>query len=100
MELIKLIKVNNKINNIIIKIDRNSIYNENNSVNLNNFPIEILIEIIISFLFVNLGALFEYGKFEEIYIDKQNSEKVVNHLNNNLFNYMQSKGGMLNHYLD
>lgn len=100
MELIKLIKVNNKINNIIIKIDRNSIYNENNSVNLNNFPIEILIEIIISFLFVNLGALFEYGKFEEIYIDKQNSEKVVNHLNSNLFNYMQSKGGMLNHYLD
>ena len=55
MELIKLIKVNIKINNIIIKIDRNSIYNENNSVNLNNFPIEILIEIIISFLFVNLG---------------------------------------------
>jgi hypothetical protein len=100
MELIKLIKVNIKINNIIIKIDRNSIYNENNSVNLNNFPIEILIEIILSFLFVNLGALFEYGKFEEIYIDKQNSEKVVNHLNNNLFNYMQSKGGMLNHYLD
>ncbi len=69
-------------------------------MNLNNFPIEILIEIILSFLFVNLGALFEYGKFEEIYIDKQNSEKVVNHLNNNLFNYMQSKGGMLNHYLD
>ena len=100
MELIKLIKVNIKINNIIIKIDRNSIYNENNSVNLNNFTIEILIEIIISFLFVNLGALFEYGKFEEIYIDKQNSEKVVNHLNSNLFNYMQSKGGMLNHYLD
>ena len=100
MELIKLIKVNIKINNIIIKIDRNSIYNENNSVNLNNFPIEILIEIILSFLFVNFGALFEYGKFEEIYIDKQNSEKVVNHLNNNLFNYMQSKGGMLNHYLD
>ena len=100
MELIKLIKVNIKINNIIIKIDRNSIYNENNSVNLNNFPIEIFIEIILSFLFVNFGALFEYGKFEEIYIDKQNSEKVVNHLNNNLFNYMQSKGGMLNHYLD
>jgi hypothetical protein len=54
---------------------------------------------IISFLFVTLGSLFEYGKFEEIYIAQQKSEKVVRHFNSNLFNYMCSKGGMLNHYL-
>ena len=37
--------------------------------------------------------------FEEIYIDKQKSDKVVKHFDSKLFNYMCSKGGMLNHYL-
>ena len=44
------------------------------------------------------GALFEYVHLEEIYKDKQKKNK-------NLefypipFNYKQSKGGMLNHYI-
>ena len=75
------------------------IYNESYSIDFSKFPIEILLEMIISFLFVTLGSLFEYGKFEEIYIAQQKSEKVVRHFNSNLFNYMCSKGGMLNHYL-
>jgi hypothetical protein len=54
---------------------------------------------IISFLFITLGSLNEYANFEEIYIDKQKSDKVVKHFDSKLFNYMCSKGGMLNHYL-
>ena len=63
------------------------------------FPLEILIEIIISFLCVTLGALFEYAKFEEIYIENQHIDKKVKQFEKKMFCYLCTKGGMINHYL-
>lgn len=76
------------------------LYNENESLDYKNFPIEILVEMIISFLLVTFGSLFEYAKFEEIYFDKQNKEKMVGSFGKRLFNFNTSKGGMINRYLD
>ena len=86
-------------NNYFFILDKNLFYNESNIIDFNKFPLEILLEMIISFLFITLGSLNEYANFEEIYIDKQKSDKVVKHFDSKLFNYMCSKGGMLNHYL-
>lgn len=53
----------------------------------------------ISFFLVVFSSLIEYAKFDEIYYDKQLPDKVVYHLEKNLFTYVTSKGGMINHYL-
>jgi len=39
------------------------------------FPVEILIEIILSFILVSYGSLLEYSNFEEINVEKQCPEK-------------------------
>lgn len=64
------------------------------------FPIEVIIEMIVSFLMVTFGALFEYAKFEEIYFDKQKPETMVGSFGRKLFNFNTSKGGMINRYLE
>ena len=60
---------------------------------------EIIIELIISFLLIVYGAMFEYVHLEEIYKDKQRRNKMSYEFYPVPFNYMQSKGGMLNHYI-
>ena len=63
------------------------------------FPIELIIELIIGFLLIIYGALFEYVHLEEIYKDKQKRNKISFEFYPTPYNYMQSKGGMLNHYI-
>ena len=75
------------------------LYNEEGQIDLNNFPLEIIIELIISFLLVIYGSLFEYVHLEEIYKDKQKQSQKSFEFYPVSFNYMQSKGGMLNHYI-
>ena len=74
-------------------------YNEEAKVDLNKFPLEIIIELVISFLLIIYGSLFEYVHLEEIYKDKQKRNKITYEFYPKPFNYMQSKGGMLNHYI-
>ena len=83
----------------VMFLDKNAFYNTQNAIDFTKFPIEILIEIVISFLCVTMGSLFEYAKFEEIYFDNQPGDKKAKHFNKPMFNYLCSKGGMLNHYL-
>ena len=66
---------------------------------MNKYPLELIIELLISFILIIYGALFEYVHLEEIYKDKQKQNKKINEFYPKPFNYMQSKGGMLNHYL-
>ena len=96
-----------KINLIIININPSNfiyivkswLYNEEGQIDLKNFPLEIIIELIISFLLIIYGALFEYVHLEEIYKDKQKQHQKKFEFYPVTFNYMQSKGGMLNHYI-
>ena len=75
------------------------LYNEEGQIDLNNFPLEIIIELIISFLLIIYGALFEYVHLEELYKDKQRINQKKFEFYPITYNYMQSKGGMLNHYI-
>ena len=45
------------------------------------------------------GSLFEYVHLEEIYKDKQKFSQKTFEFYPVTFNYMQSKGGMLNYYI-
>ena len=58
-----------------------------------------MVELIISFLLIIYGALFEYVHLEEIYKDKQKIYQKKIDFYPITYNYMQSKGGMLNHYI-
>ena len=60
---------------------------------------EIIIELIISFLLIIYGSLFEYVHLEEIYKNKQKIYQKNIQFYPVTYNYMQTKGGMLNHYL-
>ena len=75
------------------------LYNEEGEINFLNFPLELIIELIIGFLLVTFGSLFSYVDLEEIYKDKQKTNKTDLEFYTPSFNYMQSKGGMLNHYI-
>ena len=96
-----------KVNLIIINLNPSNfiyivkswLYNEEGQIDLKNFPLEIIIELIISFLLIIYGALFEYVHLEEIYKDKQKQHQKKFEFYPVTFNYMQSKGGMLNHYI-
>ena len=96
-----------KVNLIIININPSNfiyivkswLYNEEGQIDLNNFPLEIIIELIISFMLIIYGSLFEYVHLEEIYQDKQKSFQKKFEFYPITYNYMQSKGGMLNHYI-
>ena len=96
-----------KVNLIIININPSNfiyivkswLYNEEGQIDLNNFPLEIIIELIISFMLIIYGSLFEYVHLEEIYKDKQKRNKISFEFYPTPYNYMQSKGGMLNHYI-
>ena len=94
----KYIIINAK-NNIIIFIVKSWLYNDEGETDLKNFPIELIIELIISFLLIIYGALFEYVHLEEIYKDKQKKKQLSFKFYSTPFNYKQSKGGMLNHYI-
>ena len=74
-------------------------YNEEGQIDLQKFPLEIIIELIISFLLIIYGSLFEYVHLEEIYKDKQKFNQKTFEFYPVTFNYMQSKGGMLNNYI-
>ncbi len=74
-------------------------YNEEGQIDLQKFPLEIIIELIISFLLIIYGSLFEYVHLEEIYKDKQKLNQKTFEFYPVTFNYMQSKGGMLNNYI-
>lgn len=63
---------------------------------MNKFPIELIIEIIISFIMVVYASLFEYMKLKEIFKDKQ--KDIIFEDYKPAYNHMQSKGGMLNFY--
>ena len=89
------IKINNKYNAIV----KSWLYNSEGQIDFKNFPIELIIELIISFLLIIYGALFEYVHLEEIYKDKQKLNKTIFEFYPVPFNHMQSKGGMLNHYI-
>ena len=91
--------ITNKNNTNFIIIVKSWLYNEEGQIDLNNFPLEIIIELIISFLLVIYGSLFEYVHLEEIYKDKQKQSQKSFEFYPVSFNYMQSKGGMLNHYI-
>ena len=84
----------------MILLDKSSFYTEHNTINIQKFPLELLLEALISFLSVTLGALYTYATYDEIYISSQKSEKSVKHFNKPLFNSLTSKGGMLNYYLN
>ena len=103
MQLIMFIKVNLIIINLnpsnFIYIVKSWLYNEEGQIDLNNFPLEIIIELIISFMLIIYGSLFEYVHLEEIYKDKQKSFQKKFEFYPITYNYMQSKGGMLNHYI-
>ena len=91
--------ITNKNNSNFISIVKSWLYNEEGQIDLKNFPLEIIIELIISFLLIIYGSLFEYVHLEEIYKDKQKKYQKTFEFYPPSFNYMQSKGGMLNHYL-
>ena len=95
---VKIIITNTNNTNFII-IVKSWLYNEEGQIDLNNFPLEIIIELIISFMLIIYGALFEYVHLEEIYKDKQKPCQKKFEFYPVTFNYMQSKGGMLNHYI-
>lgn len=84
---------------LILTSDKNHFYNANNAIDFTIFPIELIVEMSISFLLVILSSLVEYSNFDEIYYDKQLPDKMVHHLEKNMFTYVTSKGGMINHYL-
>ena len=60
--------------NLLILV-RNVVYGEHDNIDFMKFPIEILLEIVISFLCVSIGVISKYSNFEDIYVDKQNVEK-------------------------
>ena len=103
MQLIMFTKVKiiiiYKNNAYFFYIVKSWLYNEEGQIDLKNFPLEIIIELIISFLLIIYGALFEYVHLEEIYKDKQKQYQKKFEFYPVTFNYMQSKGGMLNHYI-
>ena len=86
------------MNKIFILV-KSHLYNEENEINFENFPLELIIELIIGFLLVTYGSLFAYVDLEEIYKDKQKPNVTDMEFYSVPFNYMQSKGGMLNHYI-
>ena len=96
-KVIIIINYTNNINFIIIV--KYWLYNEEGQIDLNNFPLEIIIELIISFMLIIYGSLFEYVHLEEIYKDKQKTYQKKFEFYPVTYNYMQSKGGMLNHYI-
>ena len=83
----------------IIVIVKSWLFNSQGGIEIANFPLELFIELIISFLLIIFGALFEYVQLEEIYKDKQKRKKSSFEFYPTPYNYMQSKGGMLNHYI-
>ena len=95
---VKIIKTN-IIQTNFIYIVKAWLYNEEGQIDLNNFPLEIIIELIISFMLIIYGSLFEYVHLEEIYKDKQKFHQKKFEFYPVTYNYMQSKGGMLNHYI-
>ena len=54
---VKIIITNTNNTNFII-IVKSWLYNEEGQIDLNNFPLEIIIELIISFMLIIYGALF------------------------------------------
>lgn len=50
-------------------------YGPHNNIDFMKFPIEILLEIILSFLMVSIGSIIENCKLEEIHVDHQSIEK-------------------------
>lgn len=85
------------LNNLIL-IVRDEIFKSN--LNLYTFPIEILILIIVSFVFILTGSISSYTNFEEISISKQKPElKIKTIIHKNIGN-SYSKGGMINYFLD
>ena len=95
---VKIIITNQNHTNFII-IVKSWLYNEEGQIDMKSFPLEIIIELIISFLLVIYGSLFEYVHLEEIYKDKQRINQKKFEFYPITYNYMQSKGGMLNHYI-
>ena len=95
---VKIIITNQNHTNFII-IVKSWLYNEEGQIDMKSFPLEIIIELIISFLLIIYGSLFEYVHLEEIYKDKQKSFQKKFEFYPITYNYMQSKGGMLNHYI-
>ena len=95
---VKIIITNQNHTNFII-IVKSWLYNEEGRIDMKSFPLEIIIELIISFLLIIYGALFEYVHLEEIYKDKQRINQKKFEFYPITYNYMQSKGGMLNHYI-
>jgi hypothetical protein len=95
---VKIIITNQNHTNFII-IVKSWLYNEEGQIDMKSFPLEIIIELIISFLLIIYGALFEYVHLEEIYKDKQRINQKKFEFYPITYNYMQSKGGMLNHYI-
>ena len=95
---VKIIITNQNHTNFII-IVKSWLYNEEGQIDMKSFPLEIIIELIISFLLMIYGALFEYVHLEEIYKDKQKINQKKFEFYPITYNYMQSKGGMLNHYI-
>ena len=95
---VKIIITNQNHTNFII-IVKSWLYNEEGQIDMKSFPLEIIIELIISFLLIIYGSLFEYVHLEEIYKDKQKFNQKTFEFYPVTFNYMQSKGGMLNYYI-
>ena len=95
---VKIIITNQNHTNFII-IVKSWLYNEEGQIDMKSFPLEIIIELIISFLLIIYGALFEYVHLEEIYKDKQRINQKKFEFYPITYNYMQSKGGLLNHYI-
>ena len=80
-------------------IDRDLIFLRENNFNLYKFPLETLIEILISFTLVVFGSIKEFLNFEVIYVNKQAPEKKLKNCLKPLISSLSSKGGMLNHFL-
>jgi hypothetical protein len=62
------------------------------------FPVEILIQLFLSFLLVAFGSISTYCKFENIYTDKQNVEKRMKFIPKLANSTLSSKGGMINYF--
>ena len=64
---VKIIITNQNHTNFII-IVKSWLYNEEGQIDLQKVPLEIIIELIISFLLIICGSLFEYVHLDIYYI--------------------------------
>jgi hypothetical protein len=76
------------------------LFHSGNEIDLNSFPLQLIILLAASFVCIFIGSVNSYCIFEEIHISKQPGNKQLKHIIHRRVAPLVAKGGMINYFKD